>query len=64
MFPIFVWTQGVSMAISFASLRRKGATRADMLLKIAVRSAKTFALGLFLNNGSTVSQWRILGVLQ
>jgi heparan-alpha-glucosaminide N-acetyltransferase len=63
-FPIFVWTQGVSMAISFASARRRGATASGMLAKVLARAAKLFGLGLFLNNGSSLSEWRVLGVLQ
>ena len=63
-FPIFVWTQGVSMAISFASMRRRGATQQSMLIKVVARSAKLYALGLWLNNGRYLSEWRILGVLQ
>lgn len=63
-FPWFVWTSGVSMAISFASERRKGASRRDLAWKVIIRSAKLYAIGLFLNNGANISQWRILGVLQ
>lgn len=52
------------MAISFDSARKRGASRADLSWKITVRSAKLFALGLFMNGGAVLSQWRVLGVLQ
>jgi heparan-alpha-glucosaminide N-acetyltransferase len=63
-FPLFVWTQGVSMAISFDSARRRGATRWDMAEKVVVRAMKLYAVGLFLNDGTELMVWRVLGVLQ
>ena len=62
-FPWFVWTQGVSMAISFASERKRGATQQQLAIKTITRSAKLYALGLFLNNGHYLSEWRLIGVL-
>jgi len=64
LFPIFVWTSGVSMAISFDAAQRRGATPAALAAKIATRSVKLFLLGLFLNGGAVLAQWRIPGVLQ
>ena len=34
-FPIFVWTQGVSLAISFSSMRRRGTTVRALLAKVS-----------------------------
>ena len=62
-FPIFVWTQGVSMAISFNSARRKGASSLSLAQKTVLRAMKLYALGLFLNGGANLSQWRVIGVL-
>jgi heparan-alpha-glucosaminide N-acetyltransferase len=68
LFPIFVWTQGVSMAISFASERRRVAPGLDgklaMLRKIVVRSGKLYLLGMLMNGGAVLTNWRIPGVLQ
>ena len=64
LFPTFVWTQGVSMAISFAAARRRGATAADLAQRVAWRSAKLYALGCFLNGGTDLYNWRVIGVLQ
>jgi len=63
-FPWFVWTQGVSMAISFASERKKGATSWDLAQKTIIRSMKLYAIGLFLNGGAQIDTWRVIGVLQ
>jgi predicted acyltransferase len=63
-FPWFVWTQGVSMAISFMGERKRGATPAQLARKTVIRAMKLYALGLFLNNGATLNQWRVIGVLQ
>lgn len=63
-FPWFMWMMGVSMAISLSSQRSRGASRRDMASKVVVRSLKLYAIGLFLNNGTDLSNWRIPGVLQ
>lgn len=63
-FPVFVWMQGVSMAISHASLRSRNARRRDMAWKVTLRSLKLYGLGLFVNNIAALSQARLLGVLQ
>jgi heparan-alpha-glucosaminide N-acetyltransferase len=64
LFPTFVWTQGVSMAISFESLRKKQASGWDMSKKVIIRAIKLYALGCFLNGGAELNEWRLLGVLQ
>lgn len=63
-FPCFVFTQGVSMAISFDSLRRKKASRSELSVKVIIRAIKLYAIGCFINGGGNLSQWRFLGVLQ
>ena len=63
-FPLFVFTQGLSSAISFASQRSKGARKRDLAAKVLVRSVKLYLLGLFVNNSAILSQIRLLGVLQ
>lgn len=63
-FPWFVWTQGVSMAISFASERKKGATSWNLAQKTVIRAMKLYAIGLFLNGGAQINSWRVIGVLQ
>ena len=62
-FPWFVWLSGVSMAISFASERRRGASPMQLARRVVWRSLKIYALGLFLNNGTNLSEWRVIGVL-
>lgn len=64
MFPTFMWTQGVSLAISMASQRRRGVSKLESLRKILIRSIKLYALGSFLNGGAELTEWRLLGVLQ
>ena len=65
-FPMFLWTQGVSMALSFDALRRKGTTTWRLAAKTISRSAKLYALGCILNVPwpPWPSNWRVLGVLQ
>ena len=63
-FPWFVFMSGVGMAISFAGERRRGASTLALAWKVVVRSAKLYALALFLNNGTNLSEWRVIGVLQ
>lgn len=60
----FMWIMGVSIDLSLTSLRTKGASRAQLMKKVGVRSLKLFALGLFVNNGANLPHWRITGVLQ
>ena len=48
-------TGTLCLQTTFSSLRRT---------QVFTRSAKLFAIGLFLNNGARLSEWRILGVLQ
>ena len=55
---------GVSMAMSLATQFKQGAKRGSMSIKIVVRSIKLFLLGMFLNGGTDLGNWRILGVLQ
>ncbi|DAZ96143.1 TPA: hypothetical protein N0F65_008722, partial [Lagenidium giganteum] len=59
LFPWFAWIMGFSAVLAFRSR-----TRATPLSTAALRSAKLFALGLFLNNGESWSSWRFPGVLQ
>jgi Domain of unknown function (DUF5009) len=63
-FPWFMWMMGVSMAMSMATQRRQNHPRGAMTIKIIVRSIKLFCLGMFLNGGFDLGNWRILGVLQ
>jgi hypothetical protein len=65
-FPMFVWTQGVSMAISYDSLQRKNTSRLRLALKTLTRSLKLYALGCLMNAPwpPWPSEWRLLGVLQ
>ena len=44
LFPSFVWTQGVSMAISFDAARRRGVTGWAMAQRVIVRAIKLYAL--------------------
>ena len=48
-FPFFLFIVGAAMALSFARRGAAGASRADLLRKLAVRAAVIFACGLFLN---------------
>jgi heparan-alpha-glucosaminide N-acetyltransferase len=64
LFPWFIFMMGVSMYLSFRSLKKQGLGRADLWTKVAIRTAKLFGIGLFLNNGSHLEGWRIPGVLQ
>src|SRR3954464_11864055 len=47
-FPFFLFIVGVSMVLSFASRRARGATQGKLLLHAVKRSAIIFGLGLFL----------------
>jgi len=63
-FPWFVFLQGCSMAISFESERKKGSSQLQLATKTIIRAAKLFCIGLFLNNGVNLQEWRVPGVLQ
>lgn len=55
---------GVSMALSMNSQRRQLANKWHLSAKLVFRAVKLFALGLFINNGHDLENWRITGVLQ
>ncbi|XP_028405101.1 heparan-alpha-glucosaminide N-acetyltransferase-like isoform X2 [Dendronephthya gigantea] len=63
-FPWFIFIMGVSMAISFRSLRKKNVRKIRIFLKIIRRTLILFALGLLLNKGGDLNYYRIPGVLQ
>lgn len=63
-FPWFTFLQGCSMAISFESERKKNSSQLQLATKTFIRAAKLFSIGLFLNNGVDLQEWRIPGVLQ
>jgi len=63
-FPWFIWMMGVSMAISFNSQMRRGATKRDMFTKALVRTAKLFVLALMTQNSvHAINELRLPGVL-
>jgi len=64
LFPWFTFLSGVSMAIAFASERRRGSTPVQQARRVLWRSAKLYMLGCFLNDGSAFNEWRVIGVLQ
>lgn len=67
-FPWFIWIMGTSMALSFDKLQKtkppKNFDHLDFIYKIVRRSIILFLLGMFLNNGFDLGNWRIPGVLQ
>ena len=67
-FPWFIWIMGTSMALSFDKLQKtktpKNFDHFDFIYKIVRRSIILFLLGMFLNNGFDLGDWRIPGVLQ
>jgi len=65
-FPFFLFIVGVSLVLSFGSRTAKGATRYELFLHSAKRSAILFALGVFLYAYPQfdIHTTRILGVLQ
>ena len=67
-FPWFIWIMGTSMALSFDKLQKskpaKNFSHLDFVYKIVRRSVILFLLGMFLNNGYDLGNWRIPGVLQ
>ena len=64
LFPWFIFMMGVSMHLSFRSMVKRNLSAWETWKKILMRTAKLFALGLFLNNGYNTAYWRIPGVLQ
>ncbi|KAH7470622.1 Heparan-alpha-glucosaminide N-acetyltransferase [Phytophthora ramorum] len=56
-FPWFAWIMGFSTFLSSSGRRYS-------LIRAIQRAVKLFALGLFVNNGDSWSEWRIPGVLQ
>lgn len=67
-FPWFIWIMGTSMALSFDKLQKtkpsKDFNHLDFIYKIIRRGILLFLLGMFLNNGYDLGNWRIPGVLQ
>ncbi|XP_046863159.1 heparan-alpha-glucosaminide N-acetyltransferase-like isoform X2 [Xenia sp. Carnegie-2017] len=63
-FPWFIFIMGVSLAVSFSSLRQKNIPKSRIFIKIVRRSLILFALGLLMNKGTDLSSFRIPGVLQ
>ncbi len=67
-FPFFLFTVGVSMALSLGGRRAAGASVNALLRKTVIRAAVLFALGLFLNLVGFLAfhreHYRIPGVLQ
>ncbi|KAF4036047.1 putative DUF1624 domain-containing protein [Phytophthora infestans] len=61
-FPWFAWILGFSIFLSSDTSR--GISKLESLGRIGQRASKLFALGLFINNGDSWSEWRIPGVLQ
>ncbi|KAN0040246.1 hypothetical protein ACTA71_012136 [Dictyostelium dimigraforme] len=63
-FPWFVFIMGIAMPLSFHAMEKRGTPKRIIVQKLLRRSIILFALGLFINNGVDLQQWRILGVLQ
>jgi len=63
-FPWFIFLVGLTIPLSFEPAARIGYSKARIFSKVVKRSIILFALGLFVNNGSDLAHWRILGVLQ
>lgn len=65
-FPFFLFIVGVSLVLSFGSRTDKGATRCELLLHSAKRTAILFGLGvlLYAYPRFDIHTTRILGVLQ
>lgn len=62
-FPWFVFMSGVSAAMSFASERRRGATRRDMVVRVLTRAVKLYLLNFLINNDNDFARVRAFGVL-
>ncbi|KAL9989288.1 hypothetical protein ACROYT_G003821 [Oculina patagonica] len=63
-FPWFIWIMGVSITLSFRSLRRRKTSKLKIVYKIIKRSIILFGLGLFTSNYGNLEFYRIPGVLQ
>lgn len=64
-FPWFLWTMGVGMALSLAGQRRRGVSKWTMTRRLLARAAKLAVLGIaIIDNASDLSNARIPGVLQ
>ncbi|XP_078348183.1 heparan-alpha-glucosaminide N-acetyltransferase-like isoform X1 [Oculina patagonica] len=63
-FPWFMWIMGVSMVMSFRSLRQRQVRPMTIFVKIVRRTIILFGLGLFVSNYADLAHYRIPGVLQ
>ena len=65
-FPWFMWIMGVSLAVSFASLRAREVSSKFTMGKILKRSFILFKLGIFINSlkSNNIYEFRVMGVLQ
>ncbi|XP_031571325.1 heparan-alpha-glucosaminide N-acetyltransferase-like isoform X2 [Actinia tenebrosa] len=63
-FPWFIWIMGVSITLSFKSIRRKKMKSSRVLVKIIRRSIILFGLGVFTSNFNDLKTYRVPGVLQ
>jgi heparan-alpha-glucosaminide N-acetyltransferase len=60
-FPWFIFIMGSAMSLSFDGLLKKKVSRLFLLRKAVRRSIILFGLGLFMNDGYYINQWRIPG---
>jgi heparan-alpha-glucosaminide N-acetyltransferase len=63
-FPWLLFVMGLSTTLSLHAQRKMLAKRSQMTGKVILRCVRLFALGLFLNNGRDLGNWRVTGVLQ
>lgn len=65
-FPFFLFIVGISLSLSLARRGERGASRRELLARVARRAAIIFALGLLLNGFPHyhLATIRIMGVLQ
>ncbi|KAM7430371.1 hypothetical protein ABFA07_018897 [Porites harrisoni] len=63
-FPWFMWIMGVSIVISFRSLRQRQVRPMRIFLKIIRRTLILFGLGLLVSNLADLEYYRVPGVLQ
>lgn len=63
LFPWFIWMMGFSMAISFESQKKKGATKRDMLEKVLMRTFKLTLISMMMKFGKPLNLLRIPGIL-
>jgi predicted acyltransferase len=64
LFPWFVFMSGVSAALSFASERKRGASKVELVKKTLLRALKLLALGLLVvNNPVNLPNLRMFSVL-